>query len=438
MDTLISFAFFFITLLGSLYLDISILYPLVGGLFVFTFVALRRGHPLSALLRMLYGGSKKALLVVKIFVFIGLITAAWRACGTIPFIVYHGIALINPAYFLPSAFLLSAFVSFLLGTSFGTVGTIGVILMVLAQTGRVDVNMAAGAIISGAYFGDRFSPMSSSASLVAALTHTDLYDNLKNMWRTGLLPIGLSLAAYAALAFYCPAAAYDNTIGPEIAALFNLHPLTVLPAVLILVLAFLRVNVKLSMGVSVAAAVLISALIQKQPPEEILHYLFYGYTTAPVSFFASIIPGGGLLSMIKVSLIVFLSSAYSGIFEGTGLLADIEAFFQRLSQKIDVFPAMLLSSLATAAFSCNQTLAVMLTHQLQAAAYKKRKLTDSQLALDLENTVIILSAVIPWNIAGAVPAAALSAGPAFIPYAFYLYFLPLVILWQRRRAGKLL
>ena len=436
MDTLVTFLFFFAALLGSLYVNISILYPLLFGLIAFTVIAMRRGYQLPMLLRMMYAGSKKALLVVKIFIFIGAITAVWRACGTIPFIVYHGVAWINPAYFLPSAFLLSCFVSFLLGTAFGTVGTIGVILMVLAQTGHVNVNMAAGAIISGAYFGDRFSPMSSSASLVAALTNTDLYENLKNMWRTSLVPLGLSIAAYWGLSAYSPAASYNNTIGFEIEAVFNLHPVTLLPAALILLLAFFRFNVKFSMGVSVLIAIIIGIFVQHQSVWQMLHYLIFGYTVEPTSFFTSIIPGGGLLSMVKVSLIVFLSSAYSGIFAGTGLLADIETFFMKLSQKINVYPTMALASLATAAFSCNQTLAVMLTHQLQSGSYKKRKLTDSRLALDLENTVIVLSAIIPWNIAGAVPAATLAADAGFIPYSFYLFLVPLVTLWQRRTGDK--
>ncbi len=434
MDTVITFGLFFAALLFSLYQDISILYPLLLGLIGFTAVSLRRGYALPDLLRMMYGGSKKALLVVKIFVFIGAITAAWRACGTIPFIVYHSIALMNPSYFLPSAFLLCCFVSFLLGTSFGTVGTIGVILMVLAKSGHVDVSTAAGAIIAGAFFGDRFSPMSSSASLVAALTNTDLYDNLKNMWRSSLLPLALSVAAYLFLSFRHPFAAYDNPIGPEIATAFNLHPVTVLPAVIILVLSLFRVDVKRSMGVSVLAAIAIGVFIQHQPLLEMLAHITFGYRTEQTGFFASIIQGGGLSSMVKVSAIVFLSSAYSGIFEGTGLLKDIETFFLNLSDKISVYPAMLLASLSTAAFSCNQTLAVMLTQQLTVKMYKKRKLTDGQLALDLENTVIVLSALIPWNIAGAVPAAALGADAGFIPYAFYLYLLPLVAVLSTRRA----
>ncbi|MBP2666886.1 MAG: Na+/H+ antiporter NhaC-like protein, partial [Firmicutes bacterium] len=157
-------------------------------------------------------GSKQSLVVIRIFVLIGAITAVWRACGTIPFIVYHGIGLMNAQYFILSAFLLSAMVSFLLGTSFGTVGTMGVVLMVLAKSGNVDVDVTAGAIIAGAYFGDRCSPMSSSATLVAALTGTQLYLNLGNMLKTSVLPFLLSCFGYVFLSLNNPLIVGNNPI----------------------------------------------------------------------------------------------------------------------------------------------------------------------------------------------------------------------------------
>jgi NhaC family Na+:H+ antiporter len=157
---------------------------------------MRRGYLLKDLLIMMGKGSKKSLVVLKIFVLIGIITAVWRACGTISFIVYYAIAFMSAKYFILSAFLLSCLVSFLLGTSLGTVGTMGIVLMVLAKSGSVDINMAAGAVIAGAYFGDRCSPMSSSASLVAVLTRTNLYVNIKNMIKTSILPFALSIIGY--------------------------------------------------------------------------------------------------------------------------------------------------------------------------------------------------------------------------------------------------
>lgn len=432
LDTLLVFVLFFITLLFSIFNGIYILYPLLLGLVGFTLISLRRNFTLLNLLTMMFMGSKKSLLVIKIFVFIGAITAAWRACGTIPLIVYYGISFMSANYFIVSAFLLCCIVSFLLGTSFGTVGTVGVVLMVLAKSGNVDTNITAGAIIAGAYFGDRCSPMSSSANLVAVLTNTKLYINIKNMLKTTLVPFSLSLLGYLYLSYQNPLAFYNNQIGNEILHSFTLDIIVLFPAAIILLLAALRVDVKLSMGISIASAILIGIFVQHTPLLQMLHYIATGYTMDTNDLLASIMEGGGLYSMLKVSLIVVVSSAYAGIFEGTGLLREIEYFFENLSEKITVYPALLLASIVTAAFSCNQTLAVMLTHQFQYKIYEKHELSNYRLAVDMENTVILISALIPWNIAGAVPAATLSADAGFIFYAFYLFLVPLTNLLTQK------
>jgi Na+:H+ antiporter, NhaC family len=434
LDTVVVFILFFTSLLFSIYNGVSILYPLLLGLICFTLVSLRRGYTLNNLLSMMLNGSKKSLIVIKIFVLIGAITAVWRACGTITFIVYYGIAFMSAKYFILSAFLLCCIVSFLLGTAFGTVGTIGVVLIVLAKSGNVDINVTAGAIIAGAFFGDRCSPMSSSANLVAALTNTKLYLNIKNMTKTSVIPFVISIIGYIYLSHWNPLAFHNNQIGNEILKSFDINIIVLFPAVIILLLAACRVDVVRSMSISILSGILIALFVQEITFFQMLKFIATGYSMDKSGFFATIIQGGGLYSMLKVSLIVLLSSAYSGIFEGTGLLSEIELFFEKLSAKIKVYPAMIFSSIATASFSCNQTLAVMLTHQFQYKIYAKRRLSNYRLALDMENTVIVISALIPWNIAGAVPAAALSADAGFIIYAFYLFLVPLTNLFTRNMA----
>ena len=146
MDIVVVFLIFFVSLIFSVYSGVSILYSLLLGLICFTLLSLRRGYKLSNLLKMMLEGARKSFIVIEIFLLIGIITAVWRACGTISFIVYYGIAFMNAEYFILCAFLLCCLVSFLLGTAFGTVGTVGVMLIVLAKSGNVDINMAAGAI----------------------------------------------------------------------------------------------------------------------------------------------------------------------------------------------------------------------------------------------------------------------------------------------------
>ena len=137
---------------------------------------------------MSFNGGKRAFVVLEIFLLIGIITGTWIASGTVPAIIYYGIKYMNPNFFILYTFLISCIVSFLLGTSLGTVSTVGVALILMAKGGNINIDIAAGAIIAGAYFGDRCSPMSSSAILVANLTRTNLYTNISNMFKTAVIP----------------------------------------------------------------------------------------------------------------------------------------------------------------------------------------------------------------------------------------------------------
>lgn len=430
------FLLIFSALLLSTYLGIPLVYPLLLGLVCFVLLSLRKGFILHDLWEMVLKGCRKSLIVIKIFVLIGAITAVWRACGTVAFIVYYGVVFMSAQYFVLFAFILCCAVSFLLGTSFGTVGTIGVVLMVLAKSGNIDTNVAAGAIIAGAYFGDRCSPMSSSATLVAALTNTELYVNIKNMLKSSFMPFVLSIIGYSFLSYAHPLVFQDNRVGNDILQFFDISIIVALPALIIVLAAAFKIDVKLSMAISIFAGILIGIFIQHKTVMEMVQYILTGYSIDQTGFFAGIIKGGGLFSMLNVGLIVLISSAYSGIFEGTGLLREVEVYIEKLSQKAGVYLTTILTSVVSAAFACNQTLAVMLTYQFEHRIYEKRQLNKYRLALDLENTVIMISALIPWNIAGAFPAAALSADAGFIMYAYYLFLIPLTNLFMRSTEDK--
>lgn len=428
MDIAAALIFIFCSLLFSVYRGINIVYPLFMGLLLLMLVAMRRGFKLKDVFNMVLKGGKKSLLIIRIFVLIGAITAVWRASGTIAFIVYHGIELMSPRYFIVYAFVLSCIVSFLLGTAFGTASTIGVVMMILAKSGNVDINLTAGAIIAGAYFGDRGSPMSSSAVLTANITETDLYTNVRNMLKTAIVPLAISIAIYTVFSIYNPLVFSDNSMLSTISGAFNIHLAAILPAAAILILAAFRVDVKISMLASIVLGMLLAYMLQGYSILDILKYTLLGFNLENGSAFNDIIKGGGIISMVKISLIVMISSAYSGIFEGTQMLKEIQRLLEFVANKYGLFVSMILSSLITASLGCTQALAILLTNQLIKDTYKKQNKDKYDLAIDLENSAVVISPLIPWNIGGAVPAAMLTATAGFIPYAFYLYIIPLYIL----------
>lgn len=426
MDIIVTFIICFVILIGSVLKGVYIGYPLILSLMLFIYTATRKGFPIKDVLKMAYKGGKKSLVVVKIFLIIGGITGVWMASGTVPSLVFYGMKFLKPQLFILFAFLISSFVSFLIGTSLGTVSTAGLALIVVARGGGVNEVITAGAIISGIYFGDRCSPMSSSASLVATLTETELYTNIKNMFKTAIVPFALAVIFYTFYSYKYPLNTIGSTIADEIVKVFNVGIIVLVPAFLILLLSLCRVNVKASMFISIITAIFISMIVQHNSFVSSLKYVFLGYVMENDSPLRTIMKGGGVISMLKASIAVFISSSFTGIFEGTEMLKSVENLINKAQNRHQLFLATVATSTITAAFGCSQTLSVILTHMLVRDAYEKNSISKYDLAIDLENTAIVISAFIPWNIALLVPLTTLNVSVSSELYASYLYFIPLV------------
>ncbi|MBD0267472.1 MAG: Na+/H+ antiporter NhaC family protein [Cyanobacteria bacterium Co-bin8] len=407
---------------GWIFYPLLLTLGLLGGLYW------RRGVGLKPLLQMMQAGIGKSLGVLSILLLIGALIAAWMAAGTVPALVYYGLLLIQPRLFILSAFVLTALVSMLIGTSFGAVGTLGVALMIMARGNAIDDHLVAGAIIAGAYVGDRCSPLSSSAHLVATLTGTPLYRNLRAMMVTSLAPLVASLAIYLALSWRNPLQTTDSPIQAALAEAFDLSPEVLLPAIAILLMVALRVPVKRTLLVSLGLAVVLALGLQGYTPAELAQMLVVGFRIDTSAVLAPLLQGGGLLPMARVCLVVVVSTALAGLLVGMQTLALVERWLGGLRSRRSLFIGTLLVSLLTAAYGCTQTIAILLTHQLIEPHYGRAQLRAEQAALDLENTAVVLSPLVPWNLAGLVPATLLMTDAGFIPYAVYLYLLPLFML----------
>ncbi|MGN0371952.1 MAG: Na+/H+ antiporter NhaC family protein [Enterocloster sp.] len=416
----ITLGFFLAGLTFCVLTGTEVLFALLFGLVCFSLYSIRRGNSPGRTCSMLLEGASRVSNILIIFVLIGCLTASWRICGAIPFILYHAVSLIQPRYFVLCTFLLCSMMSFLTGTSFGTVSTMGVICMLISNAAGLDPLLTGGAVLSGIFFGDRCSPMSSSAQLVCSLTDTDIYTNIKNMVRSGLIPFLVSCFLYVILAGQS-AGEPDLTIVALFKDHFSLHWITALPALLILGLALMHVNVKYAMTVSILAAVAIALFLQNTAPAEMLRILWTGYRAETGTRLAELMNGGGIQSMVKAGLIVLISSSYSGIFSHTGLLSGIKKTMADSARFLTPFGTVTLTSLFACAVSCNQSLGTILTCQICEGLYEKKE----ELALALEDTSILLAALIPWGIAGAVPVATIGASMSCLFLAFYLYLVPL-------------
>lgn len=414
-----------IILLGVV-MNIFIGYSLLACLILFLFIAMRKGHNIKDVLKMSYSGGMKSIIVVKILLLIGAVSGAWMASGTIPAIVYYSLKFIRPDDFILITFLICCVASFLIGSATGTVSIVGLPLMILAKTGNVNLNLAAGAIIAGAYFGDRCSPMSSSATLVSNLTDTNLFKNVKNMLVSSLLPFILSLIFYYEFSRLSPLDLANNNLAIDIFKIFNVGFVVFLPILIVLILSCLKINIKYTMLLSMISAIIIAIIIQRINPLGVLFDIVFGLKLSHIDPLRNVLEGGGVASMIKACFVIFIACCFAGILEGINAFDGIKNYLMKLQLRGHfLYVLTTVISTITAAFGCSQSIAVVMTDEIMRGCYDEDG--KYKLALDIENSCILTSALIPWNISALICTATLSVSMySFVPYAFYLYIFPIV------------
>ena len=415
-------------LLLCLFCKLSVLYALSFGLLLFSVYARRSGFSWTEILRMALRGVWKIRGILITFVLIGTMTALWRAAGTLPVVVCYAAGFIRPSVFLLMTFLLNCAVSVLTGSAFATSATMGVICAAMGRTAGISMQLTGAAVLSGAYFGDRCSPVATSALLVAELTHTNIFDNIKNMLRTALVPFLLACAVYAGLGLHAVPSGELLNLRALFARELRLHWLAILPVVVIMLLSLRRVDAKTAMAASILTAVPLAVFLQKFAPADLLRISLFGYRASDPEA-AAMLNGGGIAAFVKITGIVSLSASYAELFQKTDLLVGVKALVERFARRTSPYAAVLGTSVLSAMLACNQTLTVMLTKQLCEEVEPE----NSRLALGLEDSAVIVAALIPWSVAAAGPLASIGApGSAVLP-ACYLYFLPLWRLMTAKR-----
>ncbi len=403
---------------------------LAAGLVLFLAYGVRHGATLPELLRAGASSMRSVGSMLLLFVVAGALAAAWRASGTIAAIVSLSSSLIQPSAAVLAAFLLCCLMSLLMGTAFGTAATMGVICMAVSHAMGANELATGGAVLAGCYFGDRCSPLSGSAVLVSKLTGTSLYDNVRRMLRTGLVPFLVACVAYLAMGMQAKGGASAAGVAATLADKFPLSWLAILPAVLVVALSLARMNVLVAMAASLGCAVCVG--VQGVSPFELPQLLIFGYHAADPAV-APLIDGGGIVSMANVTLVVGISSTYAGIFKRTGLLDGAVGLITSFSRRSTPFTGVLATSVVSCMVACNQTLAIMLTDQL----CRRTEGTGSALALDLENSVVIVSPLVPWSISNVAVLSSVGAPALSIMAATFCYLLPLwtlaISVWQHRR-----
>ena len=411
---------FSVSLIICVILQYSILYALIFGYALFFVFGLIRGKTWKEMLVYSFRGIITVKNILIIFMLIGTITAVWRACGTIAFIVYYASLVAVPQAMVLIAFLLCCFVSFLMGTAFGSAATIGVICMTLANSMNIPVIYAGGAVISGIFFGDRCSPMSSGAHLISELTDTDIFNNIKTMTKTALVPFIATTVLYGIIGILINPGTGSGMTFHIFADYYNLSLFTIIPAVIIILFSLLKIDVKITMAVSCLTGLLSAVFFQHLGMAELIKILFFGFYPQNAEL-AKLMGGGGIVSMIRVSAIICISSCYSGMFKGTHFFEGMQQLMRKLGSRITSFGSVLTASIFASSIACNQTLAIMLTHQMCDGLIDD----NNEFASYLEDTAVVVAPLMPWSIAISVPLTSIGAPSVALLPAFFLYLIPL-------------
>ena len=303
--------------------------------------------------------------------------------------------------------------------------------MMLARSCGVDLNLTAGAILSGIYFGDRCSPASSCAALVASVTDTKIYDNIKFMFKTAFPAVLASIVFYAWISKSNPMASSSATIIADLENCFNLNPLVALPTIFMLVIPMLGAPPLYAFLVSIASAFACSMLIQGMPFYETLRAAVMGFSAEPGTIKA-LFQGGGLISMKNMCMIVFISGTYSGIFDGTKMLDSLELGIEHSINRFGSYFVTAIVGVLSVSIFCNQSIGCILTAQMMKIPYRYTGRTKDELVQDMANSVVVFAGLVPWCIGCSVPLTMLGVSARAVPFAFYLYILPLTYVLTRK------
>ncbi|MCD7749050.1 MAG: Na+/H+ antiporter NhaC [Oscillospiraceae bacterium] len=363
---------------------------------------------------------------------IGVMIGTWLQSGTIATIIVGGLQMINPTWLLPLTLIFCAVLSLVTGTSYGSVGSAGVAMMAIGNAMGINAGMVAGAVICGAMFGDKLSPLSDTTNLAPAVAGAKLSDHVKSMLWTTLPAFIVSLILFTILGFRQTSGGYvAGDLSAYIQALngeFHLGFVTLLPAILLIALLLLKVNAVAALGLSSLAAGLVSFFYQGIDLASIIKVAYNGYTTGiDVGILQTILNRGGMSSMLQYVAIISFAVGMGGMLDRLGVLENIlRVLVKGIKNDGTLITITLVVGYVTSIISCSQPMAHVLTGRLMKPIFEERKIAPEILSRSLEDSGTLAGPMIPWHGYCVYMSGTLGvAWAAFFPYLFLLYLTPI-------------
>jgi NhaC family Na+:H+ antiporter len=425
---------------------------------VASLVAIRNGHRWTHIHNAIGNGISLAIGAMLILLAVGALIGAWMLSGTVPTLIHYGLKVLSPSLFYAASCLICALVATAIGSSWTTAGTVGVALIGIAMAQGLSPEITAGAIISGAYFGDKMSPLSDTTNLASAVVGTELFTHIRHMtWTTGpsfaialLLFTGLGILATPATDVARLAATSDT-----LASRFDLSPLTLLPVALLIWLAMRRVPALPTILAGAALGAVLAALIQPDRALELAASpdlprglalikgvwisLFAGYSSNTGDpAVDALLSRGGMLSFLNTIFLILTALSFGAVMEHTGLLERMITGVLRAvrgtgSLIASVVGTTFLSNVVTA----DQYMSIVIPGRMFREEFRRRRLKARNLSRTVEDAGTLTSSLVPWNSGGAYMAATLGVATlAYLPFCFLNLINPVLAIFYGFRDFK--
>jgi NhaC family Na+:H+ antiporter len=395
---------------------------------------------------------------IFILILIGGLAGTWLLGGVVPAMIYYGLDLINVQFFLPTAVIISALISLSTGSSWSTTATVGIALMGIGQTIGIPSPVVAGAVISGAYFGDKLSPLSDTTNLAPAMAGTDLFTHIRYMLYTTVPSLTIALILFTVLGLGYKDGALDAAEVAEVQSLlsaqFNITPwLFLVPAIVILLIsrkidALVAISIGIFSGL-VAALVFQQPLLQElgtgaHPIYEIAMRSVYGSIAVPSEhpILSDLLSTSGMSGMLGTVWLILSAMAFGGAMEASGFLATITNAIIRFARgSASLITSTLVACGVLNVTASDQYLAIVVPGRMFKDVYRERGLAPENLSRTLEDSGTVTSVLIPWNTCGAYQSSVLGVATGdYFMYAFFNLISPVMTLiyaWVGIRIKKI-
>ncbi|MDG1944524.1 MAG: Na+/H+ antiporter NhaC [Halioglobus sp.] len=384
---------------------------------------------------------------ILILLAVGMLIGTWILCGTVPAMIYYGVQVLNPDIFYAASTVICAIVAISIGSSWTVAGTLGIGLMAIASSFGLSPAITAGAIISGAYFGDKLSPMSDTTNLASAATGVDLFEHIRHMLWTTVPAFVLALVIFAGIGSSEATAPQEiEELQQAIASEFNIGLHLLLPLLLMLGLVFKRVPAFPAIVISALTGAIFALVFQ---PDIVIQLaggdeklgrafalfkgvwisLFAGYTSNSNSTFLNeLLSKGGMSSMLNTVWLIVCALGLGGVLERTGILSYLlQISLRGVKSTGSLITTTVLTCLGMNVLTADQFISIAIPGRMYADEYERHGLSRLNLSRTLEDSATLTSALIPWNTCGAYMSATLGVATfSYAPYAFFNLLCPVI------------